>query len=66
MSGGELDKLAAQLSPTPSVTVTTPVGVRTSLAGGVTLKLTVTGCPTTTELGEIEVIVVTVFALSTV
>jgi hypothetical protein len=66
MSGEELDKLAEQLSPTPSLTVTIPVGVRMSPVGGVTEKLTVTGCPTTTEPGEIERIVVVVLALITV
>jgi len=58
-------RVPMQLSPAPSLTVTVPVGVRMSPVGGATLKLTVTGCPTTDELGIAEVIVVVVLALVT-
>jgi hypothetical protein len=37
-----------------------------SSRGGLTLKLTVTGCPTTRELEESEMIAVVVLAVSTV
>jgi hypothetical protein len=59
-------RLRVQLSPVPSLTVTVPVGVRMSSRGGLTLKLTVTGWPTTRELEESEMIAVVVLAVSTV
>jgi hypothetical protein len=58
--------LAEQLSPAPSLTVTVPVGVPAPGGVATTVKVTVTGCPTTTEVGLTEVIVVVLFALATV
>jgi hypothetical protein len=54
---------ALQLSPVPSLTVTVPVGV--PLPGGlaVTVKLTVTACPTDDGLTEVLVIAVEVLSL---
>jgi hypothetical protein len=52
--------LAEQVSPAPSLTVTFPVGVPLPGAFAVTVKLIVTGCPTTDGLGVWAVIAVVV------
>jgi hypothetical protein len=52
----------AQVSPVLAVTVTLPVGVPLP----VTEKLIVTGCPTTDGFGELDVMLVVLFALCTV
>jgi hypothetical protein len=51
-------RVARQLSPAGSLTVTVPLGVRLSPTGDVTVTWTVTGCPTTGELVLTEVIAV--------
>jgi hypothetical protein len=55
---------AAQLS-VPSLIVTVPVGVPAPGRFAVTLKLTVTFCPTTDASGKSEMIAVVVSLLST-
>jgi hypothetical protein len=52
------DKVALQESPTPSLTVTLPVGLAVAGATGATLTLTVTACPTTDGFGVEAVIAV--------
>jgi hypothetical protein len=47
-----------QVSPTPSLTVTLPIGLPRPGATGETLNLTVTGCLTTEGLGVLAVIAV--------
>jgi hypothetical protein len=59
-------RVATQLSPAGSVTVTVPVGVTLSPAGDVTVTWTVTPCPTTGELVLTEVIAVVGTAAITV
>ena len=56
--------VAEQVSPTPSLIVTLPVGVPGPDAGA-TVKSTMTGCPTKEGLGRCEAIVVMVSALLT-
>jgi hypothetical protein len=58
-------RVATQLAPAPSLTVTVPVSIPPPGAFGAMLKLTFTGCPTTTGFGETEGIVVVVLALLT-
>ena len=60
------DAEAAQVSPNPSLTVTLPVGVPLPGETGVTVKFTVTDCPTTDGFGVCAVIAVVVTAWFTV
>jgi hypothetical protein len=55
-----------QMSPTPSLTLTVPVGATPVPEVFATLKFTVTGCPTNPFVALVEVIVVDVFAAVTV
>jgi len=52
--------------PTPSLTVTLPVGVPLPGATAVTAKLTVIACPATDGFGDCALIAVVVLALFTV
>ena len=58
--------VAVHVSPSPSLTVTLPVGVPLPGETGVTEKFTVTDCPTTDGFGVCEAIAVVVAAWFTV